>query len=81
MAKPAVDGLEREWGERGVQFVRVAAVSPSGGAIAAQHGVRGLPTLIVFDAQGQPALTLVGRIDKTAVRQALARLLPNSQEG
>lgn len=81
MAKPVVDGLEREWSERGVQFLRIGISSSAGVAVAMQYGVRGVPTLIVFDAQGQPALTLVGRIDRTAVRQELQRLLPNSQGG
>ncbi len=81
MAKPAVDGLEKEWMERGVQFVRLSATSSAGGAVAAQYGVRGVPTLIVFDDQGQSALTLVGRIDRILVRQTLERLLASSQGG
>lgn len=53
-------------------MVRLSAMSREGAELAGRYGVRGLPTLIVFDGQGQPVLTEVGRLQRDAVLKAVA---------
>ncbi len=67
MAKPAVDGLAGDLAERGVQMLRVSVSSSVGRQISGQYGVRAVPTLILFDSEGQPVLTQIGQIDAEAV--------------
>lgn len=67
MAKPAVDGLQRELAAREIEVLRLSTASAVGRQVAGQYGVRAVPTLILFDAEGQPALTQVGHIDAGAV--------------
>jgi thioredoxin-related protein len=56
MVKPIVDGLEREL-EGQARVVRLSVMSQMGREIARHYGVRGVPTFLVFDGQGE----LVGR--------------------
>ncbi len=72
MAKPAVDGLQRNLAGRDIELLRLSASSQVGGQIALRYGVRAVPTLIVFDPQGQPALQQVGRVDADDVLALLA---------
>ena len=57
-------------------MVRLSALSREGAELAGRYGVRGLPTLIVFDGQGQPVLTEVGRLRRDAVLEAVAARNP-----
>jgi len=54
--KPIVDGLEREL-EGQARVVRLSALSQMGQEMARRHGVRGVPTFLIFDGQG----ALIGR--------------------
>jgi thioredoxin-related protein len=56
MVKPIVDGLEREL-EGQARVVRLSVMGQMGREIAHRYGVRGVPTFLVFDGQGE----LVGR--------------------
>jgi thioredoxin-related protein len=56
MAKPIVDGLEREL-EGQAQVVRLSALNALGQEVAQRYDVRGVPTFLIFDGQGE----LVGR--------------------
>jgi thioredoxin-related protein len=71
LAKPVVDGIERETAAR---VVRVNILDSAGRELASRYGVRALPTLIVFDGQGSEVLRLVGRIRREIVVETLARL-------
>jgi hypothetical protein len=75
MAKPAVDGLERALAPQGVPVMRLSVTSGIGRQLAPSYGVRGVPTLILFDGEGQPRLTQVGRVLREPVLQAVAELL------
>ena len=75
MAKPVVDGLERELGQ--VRLVRLNAMSREGREIAGRYAVRGVPTLIVFDGKGEPALKQTGRIERDSVLNIVAQLVSN----
>ena len=56
MAKPIVDGLEREL-EGQARVVRLSALSAMGQEVAQRYGVRGVPTFLIFDGRGE----LIGR--------------------
>ena len=56
MAKPIVDGLEREL-EGQARVVRLSALSTIGQEMARRYDVRGVPTFLIFDGQGE----LIGR--------------------
>jgi len=72
-----VDGIERELA--GTRIVRVSMMSRQGLDLARRLGVRGVPTLIVFDGQGQAVLRQAGRLTKQAVLDAV-RMLEERQE-
>lgn len=56
MAKPIVDGLEREL-EGQARVVRLSALNALGQEVAQRYDVRGVPTFLIFDGQGK----LIGR--------------------
>ena len=66
MAKPIVDGIERDLGSRG-RVVRLNVLSGIGSEVAARYGVRGVPTLIVFDGQGQVAYQQAGMPERARI--------------
>ena len=51
-----MDGLEREL-EGQAQVVRLSVISQIGQEVARRYGVRGVPTFLIFDGQGD----LIGR--------------------
>jgi len=67
MARPAVDGIERDLKDQ-VPVVRLNVRENVGATLASRLGVRGVPTLIVW--QDGERLRLVGRINRSAVVQA-----------
>ena len=54
--KPIVDGLERDL-EGQAKVVRLSVLSQMGREAAHHYGVRGVPTFLIFDGQGE----LIGR--------------------
>jgi thioredoxin-related protein len=52
VAKPIVDGIERDL-EGEASVVRLSVLSNVGARAAQRYGVRSVPTLLVFDGQGQ----------------------------
>ena len=74
MAKPIVDGIERDLEGR-ARVVRLGVMSSLGSQTARQYGVRGVPTLIVFDGNGQPVGQSVGMPDRDAVVAQVNSLL------
>ena len=70
MAKPVVDGIEKELGNR-ARVVRLNLTSSASIQVASRYGVRGVPTLVVFDGEGNVLLRQVGRLDRDAVCQAV----------
>lgn len=51
MAKPIVDGIERDL-EGQAQVVRLSVTSEVGGRAAQRYGVRSVPTVLIFDREG-----------------------------
>lgn len=52
MAKPIVDGIERDL-QGQARVVRLSVMSEVGGQAALQYGVSGVPFVLIFDDQGQ----------------------------
>jgi thioredoxin-like negative regulator of GroEL len=73
MAKPVVDGIVQDVGST-AQVMRLNVLDDVGYEIAQRYGVRGLPTFIVFDAQGQPVDILLGIPDRAQVVNQLKQL-------
>ena len=71
MAKPIVDRLEREL-EGQARVVRVSVLSELGREVAQRHGVRGVPTFLVFDGQGNLIERQVGFPDRGKIKALVA---------
>lgn len=54
--------------------MRLSVWDSIGGQAARDYGVRGVPTFLVFDSQGQVVARYVGRINKAKVRQLIENL-------
>jgi thioredoxin-related protein len=66
LAKPVVDGLERELEGR-VQVLRLSVTDDVGGELAMRYGVRGVPTFVLLDGTGETALKQVGIPDRVEI--------------
>ena len=71
MAKPIVDGLERELAGT-AEVIRIDVMSALGRQVAGRHAVSGVPTLLVFDGQGQLEYRQGGPPSKARVLEAVA---------
>ena len=54
--------------------MRLTVLSAEGRELAARWGIRGVPTLILFDGRGEAILRQVGRLQKDVVLKALAQI-------
>jgi thioredoxin-related protein len=57
-----------------IRLVRLNTTSRQGLELAQRFGVRGVPTLIVFDGSGDAMLRQVGRLNKGGVLEMLKSL-------
>ena len=71
MAKPIVDGLEREL-EGQARVIRLDVLSKLGRGVAQRHDVRSIPTFLIFDGQGNLIDRQVGFPDKGRIRALVA---------
>jgi thioredoxin-related protein len=67
LAKPVVDRLERDL-EGQAQVLRLSVWGSVGKQLAATHAVRGVPTFLLFDGEGQMIHRQVGRLDATRIK-------------
>ncbi|MDY7075551.1 MAG: thioredoxin family protein [Chloroflexota bacterium] len=74
MAKPVVDGLEREL-EGQVQVLRMNVMDDVGGELAMRYNVRGVPTFVLLNGAGEVVLRQTGTPDQEGIKTALAGLL------
>lgn len=74
MAKPIVDGLEQDLIGQ-AKVVRLDLMSSVGQQAAGYFGVRGIPTLLVVDGEGEVILTQVGLIRSGEVKSEVERLV------
>jgi len=70
VAKPIVDGLERELSGRAA-VIRLDATGGLGSQLASRYGVGGLPTLLVFDGQGELIYRQSGPPSRDKVAEAV----------
>jgi thioredoxin-like negative regulator of GroEL len=66
MAKPIVDGIERDL-EGQARVVRLSVMSDVGSRAAQRYGVRGVPTVLVFDGSGNLVEQRAGVPDRKQV--------------
>ncbi len=72
MAKPSVDGLEEELGDR-LAFTRVDIMDDEGSKVATKYGVRSVPTFLLVSAQGEVLYKKVGGMpERELILQAFA---------
>lgn len=66
MAKPIVDGIEDELGDR-AQVLRLSVVGEVGRKAASRYGVRGIPYVVVTDGEGNAVYRGAGIPNKKAI--------------
>jgi thioredoxin-related protein len=74
MAKPVVDGLERDLEGR-AQVVRLSVTDSVGGKVAVRYGVRGVPTMVLLDGDGEVAYAKTGSPNRGEIMAAVEGLL------
>ena len=74
MAKPVVDGLEREL-EGQAQVLRLSVMDDVGGELAMRYGARGVPTFVVLDGTGTVVFKDTGMPDRDEIKAAIAKSL------
>jgi len=73
LAKPIVNGIEKKLAGQ-VPVIHIDVMSRTGSQIASRFGVRGVPTLLVVNGEGQSVLRQVGRLRQEPVLSALTDL-------
>lgn len=74
MAKPIVDGLEKKLAGKAT-VIRLDVMSQVGRQAAAYYGVRGMPTLVVVDGNGQSVYSQVGILRPAQVIEQVEAIL------
>ncbi len=72
-----MDGLERDLKGKSA-VLRLDVTSQLGREVGAHFGVRGVPTLLVVDGNGQVVLTQVGLLQPAKVQARVDQLLSES---
>ncbi len=75
MAKPVVDGIERDLGSK-ARVVRLSVMSRVGGMVAQRYGIRGIPALLIFDGDGELVARELGVPNRNGVVAQVEQLLP-----
>lgn len=73
MAKPVVDGLERELGEE-AHVLRLSVTNDVSARLAGRYGVRVVPTFVLLDGSGEVVLTQTGIPKREEIVRAIATL-------
>jgi len=66
MAKPIVDGIEKDL-EGTAKVIRLSVTSQVGSQMAQRYGVRGVPTIVVLDGEGEVITMSVGVPDRATL--------------
>jgi thioredoxin-related protein len=66
MAKPIVDGIEKDL-EGEARVIRLSVTSKLGGELARRYGVRGVPTVVVLDGNGEVVAHSVGMPNRAGI--------------
>ncbi len=73
MTKPVVDGLEQDLKGRAA-VLRLDLMSSVGREAASAYGVKVVPTMLLFDGQGQVVLKQSGTVSAGPIRTKMAEL-------
>jgi hypothetical protein len=73
LAKPVVDGLEREL-EGQAQVLRLNVMDGVGGQLALRYGARGVPTVLVLDGAGEVVYAKTGSPNRGEIIAAVEGL-------
>lgn len=68
-----MDGIERDLGDS-VQVLRLSVVDSVGRELAMRYGVRGVPTLILLDGNGNVVLQQAGSPQREEILTAVDQL-------
>ncbi|MBN1937573.1 MAG: thioredoxin family protein [Anaerolineae bacterium] len=79
MAKPVVDGIEKDLQDR-AKVIRLDIGNEIGQLAAQRYGVRSVPTLFVLDGQGQVNDYVVGIPNRKAVVDMVNTLLEKGND-
>ena len=70
MAKPVVDRLEQDL-EGQAQVLRLSIWGALGRQMAARYGVRGVPTFLLFNGEGEMVHYQVGHLNSDRVKEQI----------
>lgn len=73
-----MDRLERDL-QGQAEVMRLSVWSAVGRQLAARYGVRGVPTYLLFDRQGEMVEAQAGRLDAVKMRMAVDAMLPQQR--
>lgn len=74
MAKPSVDGLEEDLGER-LAFTHVNLADDDGRRLATKYAIHSVPAFLVVDSDGKVLYRKIGGLpDRAAVDASLASI-------
>lgn len=73
MARPVVNGIERELGER-AQLLQLNVMGGVGRELAVRYQVRGVPTFVLLDGEGEVVLRQVGTPQREEIITAVEQL-------
>lgn len=71
---PIVHEVEKNYKQQ-INFVYVDLAKSSGRRMASKAGIRGIPTILLFDSAGDRTNTLVGTLSRAALEGHLEALL------
>jgi hypothetical protein len=74
MAKPVVDGLERDLEGR-AQVLRLSVMDNVGGTLAVRYGARGVPTMVLLNGDGEVVYAKTGSPNRSEIMAAVEGLL------
>jgi thioredoxin-related protein len=77
MAKPIVDGIEREL-EGQARVIRLSLLSGLGRSVAQRYRVRGVPTILIFDGNGDVVEQRSGIPNQQRVVEQVHRVMRNA---
>ncbi len=72
---PVVNGLEDEYAEAAIAFIRVDANSVEGGALQSSYNLRGHPSIVIVDEEGNAVEKYVGAQSAETLRPVINSVL------
>ena len=70
-----MNGLDSEYEDSQIEFMRLDANSTEGGAIQRSYGLRGHPSIALINADGEVVQKFVGEQSAEILREAIDSLL------